>query len=223
MRTSLAVMIAVAACHAPPPAGPVDVANTTPAATPVPAPSAKLPLLYADLFVDGATWTFPATAEKRHRDEFGVEYASDTVHGTITCRISHAMVIRGGKRAQLDCAADQVAFPLTNPPNVVLVGTADGLWEAPWEFNNDIASLDPRFIMLPPHPTEGRREIIADDFSQAIEIHKVGGGYCYIHRADGEWEGWQLCVRAGDGVIGGAGFYLGAGAELFQFGEHYQL
>ena len=233
MRTSLAAALSfaavavagVTACHPPPPPSapqPQPLANGVPAAAPA-RPAGSLPLLYADLFVDGANWSFPAVAERRHRDEFGVEYSSDHVRATITCRMTHLLVIRGGRRADLECTADRADFPMTNAPGGTFVGTADGLYQVANDFNNDIASLDPRRVLLPPHPVTGRRDFVEDGFSQAIETYKEAGGYCYIFRADGEWEGWQLCIRAGTGIIGGAGFYLGAGSELFQFGTDHQM
>ena len=179
-----------------------------------------LPALYRPLFVDGSRWTMPL--EDVRGDAGGTIQVN---HGQAVCWIDGARQIRGGYRAWLLChqrATAQTDLRGGHPINLgfdvldlhagyrrALVATPGGLWDAPEDLE-DARALDPASRLLGPAPGPRRDEHArATDISGEVtrEVMPHHDAWCIRETwPDKDATGSQmLCLRAGVGVVGGAG------------------
>jgi hypothetical protein len=215
------LLVFVVACAPPPP----------PQAPPLAAVrSTDLPALYASLFEVGRHWTQPARAELRWNDGSGVERA--TSNGTVTCWVDSARAVRGGRVARIAChtaVRDRSVLELdatgepTDSPAGLYVGTATGLWQVEpsfgGEFTNDIAALVPEQRLLAAQPTPGKLRD-AEGVHEVV-VERADSAWCFLRAYDLDAcpGGWSLCLREGDGIVGGSMFQWGVDTRLVVFGD----
>jgi hypothetical protein len=173
-----------------------------------------LPALYAGLFENGKSWKMPAELVS------SMDGQTSTDKGSVTCSISDARAIAGGRIAQLACETEGVEAP--DSPAGTYVGTPAGLWRVDDGFEGDVTKLDPKKQLLAAQPKEDRvetKDTENPDHGSAIIVKPHAGGWCV---SSGSWGGdeggWTLCLKDG-AVIGGAGFWAGGSTRDLYFGN----
>jgi hypothetical protein len=173
-----------------------------------------LPALYAGLFENGKTWKLPAELV------VSMDGQKTSEKGSVTCTVSEAHAITGGKTAHLACEPDGVDAP--DSPAGTYVGTPVGLWRVDEGFGGDATVLDPKKMLLAAAPKEGRvetKDAENPDFGSAIVVKPHGGGWCVTSSSwSGDDGGWTLCLRDG-AVIGGGGYFGGGSTRDLYFGD----
>jgi hypothetical protein len=185
--TRIAVF-ALAACGSAPPV----VANRS---TPTPV----TPAPFAGLFRAGARWTFAA--------EMTIDAA--TTRGTVTCRIDSVLPIPHGSVSSLRCDGMQYANRIDHR----FVATTAGMWIVGDEFDGDAATLAPSAMVMSSPPRENMQSTMDDPSyptGHLLVVAPHGEGWCMTASGfGGDETGWELCVSAARGVVGGRGFVAG--------------
>jgi hypothetical protein len=221
MRPVVLVLIAACGTARPPP----RIVENVPAGVPHP----DLPPLYAALFEAGQTWTFPLDAERRWDSGNGNGVERTTTAGTMTCTVTSARAIRGGRRAALACRPSvtdpEVLYLETTgdfvySPSGDYVGTEDGLWKIDrfTDFDDDIATLDRKLMLMSADPAA--RAPGFDDGVSSVRVRRLGDDWCVTRMYDLDLApaGWSLCFREGDGPVGGNEILQDSDSRLAHFG-----
>src|SRR5688572_22275262 len=224
LRSIVLVLVLIAACGTAP-ARPAAVENVA-----VGLAHTDLPPLYAALFEAGRTWTFPLDAERRWDRGDGNGLERTTTTGTMTCTVTTARAIRGGRRAALVCRPE-VADPevlyleadgdFVYSPSGEYIGTPGGLWriERHAEQDDDVATLDPERRLISADPAAHRSGF--DDGMSSSRVRRLGDDWCVTRMYDLDLAsaGWSLCFDGGgEGPVGGNEILQDSDARLAHFG-----
>lgn len=214
----LVALVALAGCggsRSPTTAAPLGNQGSAAPAT------VELPAHFAGLFVAGEK-TFPGERVTSHIEQSGP--VTEKTPGEVTCTISDVQSIRGGKIAEIGCSGLEMIDLISG----TYVGTPNGLWKVDSEFDGDVAKLDPSralFDTMPAAARSERKDTDSDiDSGNATIVEPHSGGWCVLVTSwGGDEGGWQLCVKAGAGIIGGHGFFAGGETRDSYFGDVRRL
>lgn len=214
-RLRTLVLVVLAACGGP------RSSTTAAGGNQATAAEVSLPAHFAGLFVAGEK-SFRGELVTSHQEESGP--VTEKTPGEVTCTIRDVRAIRGGKVAELACDG----IELVNQISGTFVGTPTGLWKVESGFADDVARLDPAQALFGAVPAKARTESKDTDpdmeGGSAIVVEPHGGGWCVLVTSwGGDEGGWQLCVQAGSGLIGGHGFFAGGESRDAYFGDVRRL
>ena len=176
-----------------------------------------LPPAYAALFREAST-TFKGELVRSEYGENGPESTKESAE--VTCRIINVKVEATYSMADLICEPAGDGAPGT--PTGTLVGTANGLYVVD-AFDGDLTKLSDKQLILHAQPKKDKREWKDDenpDFGSGIIIEPHAGGWCSTMAMwSGDDGGWTICVREGNGVIGGHSWFGGGMTKDLYFGD----
>lgn len=205
MRARLALVLALGACGGSVTAPPL-VMQTEPRDDLELAPTAP----YARLFGKDAHWEFPATA-----------WLGAGPPPTITCTVEGQRAFERARVGYLHCAADRDLGPLSVAlPRFGIIATAAGLWftehlttVSPVPDTEDAALVwakdEPMRLAAKPAPLSYQAHADAtadaDAIDGRIEAFAHGDAWCVAtqNALGGDAGQVLLCLRAGDGIVGG--------------------
>ncbi len=166
-----------------------------------------LPPLFAKLFVLGAHWTFAAQTI----DAMGEQ--RDVTKGEVTCEVSHVKVASHRASAELTCTG----MPHVDFVNGTYVATDDGLWRV----DDADDKLDPGAMLIAATPKAGKRtHHDPDGGDETVLVKRHAGAWCFARMtAEGDEDGWMLCIDAKHGLVGGNGFVAGGETHDTYFGK----
>jgi len=152
---------------------------------------------------------FPEDAVFQHAVE--IRQSARISNGDMRCYVQPE-VIPGGVRANLRCApfgmgGEIMMFTFDN----ILIATRDGLWLETDETLDDAAKLDPTRMIMAAVPGP-RRTVLVDAERKRTTYTVVQHGDAWCIQRSGPKEAY-LCLRAGDGIVGGGGKGPGMNGE----------
>lgn len=164
------------------------------------------------LFEQGKTWTF--ALETKTTPPIDIGPPTTTADGTMTCTIENVRTVGAASVAKLSCKGSGEG----NLPTMYWLRNAQGVWgyysgieEA--ELAKQFANPNPQEMLLATVPVAHNTE--AKDAEGALSVHwaKPGeaGAWCtgYTY-AMGDEAGWEMCFKAGVGIVSGNWFDAGA-------------
>jgi hypothetical protein len=188
---------------------------TITAALAIPASAAARPApLYADLFREGASWSYDSRIYVDGPPDGDPQkpYVTSDTHHTITCTVDHARRFRGGLVSEVSC--DEPDDPPGGAHLIVgrWVSTARGLYRVGGDWtargNLSVTSAD---LIIAAHPRAGVRHPDGDELV-TLTIRKDHGAWCvdYVtkHGDDGDW---TYCFA--DGTLSSGSFVWGGVTE----------
>ncbi len=148
---------------------------------------------------------FPEEVVFQHPLE--VRHSGDSIKGDMRCYV-HPDVIPGGIRGGLTCApygmgGEIMMFTFDS----ILIATRDGLWIETDENLDDASKLDPKRMILTAVPAP-KRTVQIDEARKRTTYTVAAQGDAWCITRNGQA---YLCVRAGEGIVGGGGRGQGMG------------
>ncbi len=165
----------------------------------------------AALFEQGKSWTFALETRTTPPADMGAP--TTVANGNLTCTIDSVRTVGAASVAKMSCAG-----AIDSAPTMYWVRNAQGLWayysgiEAA-ELAKQIVSPNPKEMQLAAMPAAHNTEVKDADGALAVYSAKQGadGAWCtgYTY-AMGDEYGWEICLKAGVGIVSGNWFDAGA-------------
>ncbi len=171
----------------------------------------------AELFEQGKSWTFALETQTTPPVDMGEP--TTVANGKMTCTVDSVQTVGAAKVSKISCKADGDTSPgASNAPSLYWVRNAQGLWSfnaSPNEVDvaKEVAALDAKEMLLAATPAAHSNEIHDDEGALSVYWAKQGadGAWCtgYTY-AMGDEGGWEMCLKAGVGIVSGNWFDAGA-------------
>lgn len=165
----------------------------------------------AALFEQGKSWTFALATKTTPPVDTGAP--TTVANGNLTCTIDSVRTVGAASVAKMSCAG-----AIDSAPTMYWVRNSQGLWgyyagiEAA-ELAKQLANPNPKEMLLAATPAAHETEIKDAEGANALYWAKPGdaGAWCtgYTY-AMGDEYGWEICLKAGVGIVSGNWFDAGA-------------
>lgn len=171
----------------------------------------------AGLFEQGKAWTF--TLETLTTPPVDMGEPTTVANGKMTCTVDSVQTVAAAKVSKISCKVDGDTSPgAGNAPSLYWVRTAQGLWSYDASLSDAdvakrVAAIDAKEMLLAATPAAHSNEIHDAEGALSVYWAKPGddGAWCTGYTfAMGDEGGWEMCLKAGVGIVSGNWFEAGA-------------